>query len=199
VRSDTRAGAVVIRVALALAALLASSASVASPRALSKGLTARDGDVYRAALDSVRTPGKTIILLDSTGYMAEWVRDMRATLQDSTGLPADLTDRFRAINQQKARIDSQFFTGRQIRVIPFRDLPFSTSRPVEMWPRFRRLYPDAEGVFRLSRVAYNDDGTRAVVIIESGCGYLCGVGRIVVLTRKLDGWSVTELVEIWQA
>jgi len=184
--------------ALAALPLLAIWSCAANSRGSVDSVTPRDATVYRAALDSIATPGKTIILVDSTGFLNSAIIDLGSDLRYAK-LPEETVQRFLQLNQRSLHLDGGSFAGRPVRLIAFRDLPFSSPLSDDNWSRFGALYPDADGFYRVSRIAYNRDGKTAVVHVENGCGSLCGAGKIVILRAGQRGWSVVQVFETWNA
>ncbi len=58
------------------------------------------------------------------------------------------------------------------------------------WPCFWRTHPNAMGVFDVSRVAFDNAHTRALVYVKFHCGYDCGRGTVYLLEDGREGWHV---------
>ena len=65
------------------------------------------------------------------------------------------------------------------------------------WDGFYRKFPGAVGGIALSAVGYNRDADRAVLLIDVGCGGLCGRGRIVSLRRDGGIWRIVAILGTW--
>ena len=65
------------------------------------------------------------------------------------------------------------------------------------WKKFYTVYPGAHAVMYVSLPAYSTDGNRAVIVMGSGCGSLCGSGEIVELEKKDGVWRRTRAQDTW--
>jgi hypothetical protein len=65
------------------------------------------------------------------------------------------------------------------------------------WKNFYAVYPGALGVMRVSLPAYSADGHRAVIVMGTGCGSLCGAGEIVEIEKKDGVWRRTRAQDTW--
>jgi hypothetical protein len=63
---------------------------------------------------------------------------------------------------------------------------------------FTRQYPDSPGYIILSEINYNDEATEAMLGIDQECGFLCGVGWYLRLSKKDGRWVVKEKEITWQ-
>lgn len=64
--------------------------------------------------------------------------------------------------------------------------------PRAYWATFFRLYPGSPGRIDVSRVGLSRDGQSALVLIEYGCGDLCGGTLYVLLQKEGTRWRVTR-------
>jgi hypothetical protein len=64
----------------------------------------------------------------------------------------------------------------------------ATTDEVEgFWTAFKRQFPRARGVLRLSKVGLRPDGRQAMFEVSFGCGCLCGHGGYVIVDRDDAG------------
>ncbi len=81
-----------------------------------------------------------------------------------------------------------------------RDMLFRGDAPLEGWKLFFARYPDADGFVRLSRAAFDESRTHALVYLEFQCGAECGSGRLVHLAlSSANEWRVEGGELIWIA
>lgn len=76
---------------------------------------------------------------------------------------------------------------------------FAGEDPVANWARFRQRYPDAPGILRLSRAAFDSYQQQALVYLEFSCGPACGSGRLIHAAREGKGWKALSGELIWIA
>lgn len=69
--------------------------------------------------------------------------------------------------------------------------------PGDVWGRYYEKYPGSSGLFRLSRVGFNSDGTQAAFYISNHCGGLCGGGHFVIMEKVDASWKVMQEVQVW--
>jgi hypothetical protein len=67
---------------------------------------------------------------------------------------------------------------------------FLHNGPEQYWSEFYRRYPGSNGSISLSSIGYTVDGNVAVLVVEHGCGSLCGTLSNVVVKRERGRWHV---------
>ena len=75
--------------------------------------------------------------------------------------------------------------------------PLPRPNPDKYWTAFYEKFPGTNGLISLSAVGYSADGNRGVLMVDVGCGGLCGNGYIVVVTREGDGWRIAHIENTW--
>jgi hypothetical protein len=67
----------------------------------------------------------------------------------------------------------------------------------EEWSLFYEMYPAAAGFISLSKVGFNKDRTQAIVYMQTSCGFLCGAGEYILLTKSENKWKVSIIHGCW--
>lgn len=67
----------------------------------------------------------------------------------------------------------------------------------EGWKRFYARYPKSSGIIGLSTVGFNREMNQALVVTSRGCGWLCGAGHYVLLTKEGGVWKVHSKTMTW--
>ena len=62
--------------------------------------------------------------------------------------------------------------------------------PRAYWAEFYRRFPGSPGYIEVSRVGFSRDQRTALVLVEYGCGGLCGGTLYVLLQRSATGWRI---------
>ncbi len=75
----------------------------------------------------------------------------------------------------------------------------SDKSPGHFWETLRQKYPDAIGIFTLSRVGFNSQKTQAVVYVAYRSGEEGGDGRYVLLQRKDGVWIRQRSAIAWMS
>jgi hypothetical protein len=65
--------------------------------------------------------------------------------------------------------------------------------PEAYWSEFYRKYPGSSGSIAFSSIGYSADARVAVLVVETGCGSLCGAVSNVVAKREGPRWRVTAI------
>jgi hypothetical protein len=73
----------------------------------------------------------------------------------------------------------------------------SGSNPDKFWSGFYNKYPGARGTISLHSIGYGAKGTIAVLIVDQGCGSLCGGGYNIVVKREGGRWRVLAIQQTW--
>jgi hypothetical protein len=77
------------------------------------------------------------------------------------------------------------------------DRIFQSLSPSLSTHRFRREFPEATNLVRLSRVGFDPGSDQAIVYLMAKCGALCGSGNVILLQRSNDGWVRTGFAQLW--
>lgn len=65
------------------------------------------------------------------------------------------------------------------------------------WAKFYKDHPEAGGFWSFSAVGYSKDHQEALVYLGHHCGYLCGTGHLVLLSKEDGNWVVKNRVMLW--
>src|SRR2546423_9068710 len=151
-----------------------------------------DLDVYRAVLDSMFTPRSQssfsrIAIVDSTEvFQRENTPALIQTLVQVPGVDSAVARDFAArsyephslkgITMLRLRMPVLLLDRRALASLPRED-------PEKYWTEFYKQFPGTSGLISLSAIGYSADGERGVLMVDVGCGGLCGNGYIVVAKR----------------
>lgn len=163
-----------------------------------------DYAVYRAVFHHVaaRRDLRAVILASKT--IPPWPKTPgRTCREDRTCKDWDLATHFRplppAFLEDRFRLSvpvSVLDERERAQILRCQDSDASTDKD---WPCFWRTHPGALGVFDVSRVAFDNARTRALVYVEFHCGYECGNGTVYLLEDGRDGWQVIDTTMAWIA
>jgi hypothetical protein len=70
---------------------------------------------------------------------------------------------------------------------------FLHNGPEPYWSEFYRRYPGSNGSIAFSSIGYTVDGNVAVLVVEHGCGTLCGTLTDIVVKRERGRWRVAVI------
>jgi len=168
----------------------------ARPASAAESPTPEDIAVLRAALaPDCERPGPGYVLLSTKV----------AGVDSDDRVPADWAEAEELTARLKSRAEAtSSWSGVRVcrKVLVRRDgdiqrLIHSSPTLDRGWKNFYAVYPGAHGVLYVSLPAYSADGSRAVIVLGTGCGSLCGVGEIVELEKKDGVWRRTRDQETW--
>ena len=165
-----------------------------------------DLDVYKAVIDSMFGPRSTskvtrLAILDSTEVFK--VENTAALIQSLVKLPEvdsamarDLASRsherhsLQALATLQLRIPVLLLNRSMLASLPRED-------PDKYWEQYYQRFPGASGIIELSAIGYSADGSAGVLMVDTGCGSLCGNGYIVVVKRDRGLWRLTKIENTW--
>jgi hypothetical protein len=67
------------------------------------------------------------------------------------------------------------------------------------WFVFYQKYRNSIGILSFSNIAYNATKTQATLEMTHGCGSLCGEGRVIVLQKVNNEWTVITSKTTWMS
>lgn len=182
-------------VSLLLVALLGTySAGQSRPR------EAAESEVQSAVLDSffVRPGIERLVIVDSTVRGADHFvdEDYASALRRLGSLPAGLREdceRKRSavtkVVALRTRVPVDVFTAEDRAAL--RD----ALNPTDYWRRFDARFPRSSGLIAVSRVGFSADGQHALMLVDYGCGGLCGGTVYYLLTRERSMWRTVRTVQ----
>jgi hypothetical protein len=182
-----------------------------------------DAAVYAVVLDSLFTnsaggaPRRLIVSDSTTSYPRDevvpefWAEFLTASHGDSV-----LVSNFQSTSQhrhalhsvatelrQRLRSPIDFVADTALRQVQVRADSLGRTQPDYprladgFWRAFYERFPRSFGATRISAVAYDRTGEKALVYVEHGCGGLCGEGKIVLLQLEGGTWRIRNMTMTW--
>jgi hypothetical protein len=145
---------------------------------------------YRLALADSTRPVPSFVLADSTAH----------ALRRTPGLDPSTWASFAANNRARRPACTSLAAGDAVVVTDStaRALRGQRGGPNGYWDAFYARYPRTAGFTATSGVGVSRDGRQALLVVEHGCGALCGHGHVVLLGRGSDGvWRVRYARMTW--
>jgi len=129
--------------------------------------------------------------------LPDWIYKKRQEqpLQYDTQFDSDLEKEHSEKNSKSYFLRGQMKSNKRVVLI-------SNSENKELendWSKFSEKYPDACGIITLSRVAFNEEKTKALVYFGNTRGILYGAGYLIWLSRKDDKYAVIKELCIWKS
>jgi hypothetical protein len=125
---------------------------------------------------------------------AEYEKHLRSLKQAAKALPpgaveeATIENDFWSAYQDAARLPAERIDARRMTVPKEVQLVEKIDGPWWAAPK---------SVLAFSRVGFDNERQRAVILVDMVCGSLCGGGRIVELRRVGQGWSIVKRIRTW--
>ena len=160
---------------------------------------ASDPAVYRAVLDSISVPQARrrptqLVVVDSTFTVQAHDLEIEKVPEVDKATLSSFQERNK--ESRSVRYLSTLNLPVAVVVVSRGTLDsFLHNGPDAYWEEFYRRYPGSNGSFLFSSIGYSADGNLAILVLEHGCGGLCGEISNVVVKRELGRWRVT-LIQI---
>ena len=171
-----------------------------------RGVDARDLEVYATVLDSMFTPragsSHSQIAVDvSTEVLPrESTAALVATLMKAPGVDSAIARDLLAKSYEphslpgiaggRLRMPVLLADSASIAALPRADIR-------KFWSEFYTRFPRTNGLIRVSAIGYSADHNRAALMVDVGCGGLCGNGYIVVVERAQRRWRIANITGTW--
>jgi hypothetical protein len=165
-----------------------------------RGAQSLESVVQAAVIDSlfVRDTTRQIVVGDSTvsGGTHFVDEDYTSALRSLGPLPEGVQEDFEAKRGTVRRVDS-LSTKVPMRRFTATDRAGLRGQgsPTSYWNAFYRRFPGSPGLVAISRVGFGRDGASALVLVEYGCGGLCGGTIYVLLAQQSGRWRVTRTAQ----
>jgi hypothetical protein len=160
---------------------------------------ASDPAVYRAVLDSMSVPQARhrptqLVVIDSTFTVQAQDLEIEKVPEVDKAAIFDFQDRNN--ESRSVRYLSSLDLSVPVVLVSRHTLEsFLHNGPEPYWEEFYRRYPGSNGSISFSSIGYSADGNLAILVVDQGCGSLCGALSNVVVKRGLGRWRVT-LIQI---
>lgn len=128
-----------------------------------------------------------------------------ASSAEQLGLDVTLLSAWETKNRQFDYIEEKFELPCKIQVLSAQQRAeiFANQQANELtsnWQDFRRRFPKAAGIMRLSKPVIDVTGERALAYVEFDCGSSCGSGRFITLEKRAENsWQVSGGSLVWIA
>jgi hypothetical protein len=160
---------------------------------------ASDPAVYRAVLDSMSAPQAQhrptqLVVIDSTFTVQAQDLELEKVPEVDKAAIFDFQER----NNESRSVMylSSVDVSMPVVLVSRQTLEsFLQNGPEPYWEEFYRRYPGSTGSISFSSIGYSADGNLAILVVDQGCGSLCGALSNVVVKRALGRWRVT-LIQI---
>ena len=160
-------------------------------------LHSADRGVYGAVLDSMSVPqGRNrptqLVVIDSTLT----VQSQDLELDKLPGVDSTAISDFQKRNRESHSL--RYLASPDLSVpivlVSRQTLQsFLHNGPEPYWTEFYRRYPGSAGSISFSSIGYTVDGNVAVLVVEHGCGSLCGTLSNVVVKRERGRWRIAVI------
>jgi hypothetical protein len=192
-----------MRLALALSAALALGACAGPALAPQPAPAPADADemaVYAVVIDSVLADASQpfVVIADSTSVShveGETLRNFATELDPQ--FPASAIADYRERNGASYPLPPAIRSGATLRIFTPRSVFAPNGNLRAQYAEFQRRYSPATSFHTLSRPGFDAGRRRAVIVVGSHCGALCGHGQILLLEKGSDGWRITHRRTTW--
>lgn len=113
--------------------------------------------------------------------------------------PAELEEPYRLRNDQPYALEANFTLKRAYELMPQSEYDALVRAGSASWQDFKAKYPQAEGVYVLSRAGLNAARDEALVSIGYYCGSLCAEGGVFLMVKEDGVWKVKQELAVWMA
>ena len=147
---------------------------------------------------------KTIVIAAHTSKETTTVVPFGSNIEDLAKrleTTPSLLNRWLAMNEAASGLERHFELSMNYELLgeTERTTLFADPDPATNWRQFKNRFPDAPGLLRLSRVAFDATAQNALVYVEFNCGATCGSGRLIRAHRVGKTWSLQSGELIWIA
>jgi hypothetical protein len=164
--------------------------------------------VYRIVLDSLYSfQGESPRRIVLTDWFPVDMSDLPAHARP---IEAATLEKYAFLRAVRAPLYAKFGYQARVSILPRDSIPVleTQGRPLEkrmeenremsestpLWLAFRQRYPDAWGMVGLTRVAFNQTRTQALVFTNHSCGQSCRNADTWLLERSAEKWRIAERI-----
>lgn len=175
--------------------LLVSCAPVSSHR-----IEVEEQRVYAAVLHEMY-PAPVVVMEEQTslGILEENLDESLGYLKQSfpDQIEPDLLENFKARNRTRYPLSPEMKLGVEFVLLGKEQVEEIFLGRQDGWNEFYRRYPGAPGLITFSRVGFNKQFDRALVLVGCQSNWLAGIGYYALL-KKVDGkWQIEGTLMTW--
>lgn len=131
-------------------------------------------------------------------------RGIRSLLKKSSSLDSLILHDFNARNETQFYIENRFDIERKINLVEEKEVKSITERALgekdplgeNGWKEFRKIYGSSPLLY-LSRIGFNRQRSRALLLFGYQSGWLGGEGNYYILEKQSSGWKVRKKIRGW--
>ncbi|MGD0613208.1 MAG: hypothetical protein ABSB41_17050 [Anaerolineales bacterium] len=172
-----------------------------APQTTAPSVDLEEQAVFAALIQQKYGASKSLVIRDTTATDAEGVGNTESALQyvlkNTHGLEADTLDNFRARNVSATPVAADMNLGVSYVLLRQSDLDQIFAQNQDGWQVFYERFPDAPGIFSLSRVGFNAHFDQALVYLGIQSQYLNGSGHYFLLEKVKGTWTIDQVVQTW--
>jgi hypothetical protein len=143
-----------------------------------------------------RLEGESVVIREQT---TPHIDGLEFALEGPFDLPEELVEAYRLRNDQPYTLGPSFTLKQAYKLMPQSEYDALLRTGSAGWADFETKYPQARGIFLLSRAGLNAARDEALVSISYYCGSLCTTGGVFLMVKEDGVWKVKQELATWEA
>jgi len=127
------------------------------------------------------------------------IPNLEFALEGPADIPEELVEAYRLRNDQPYTLERSFTLEHDYALVPQSEYDDLLRSGRLTWADFAEKYPEAEGVFMVSRAGLNAARDEALVSISYYCGDLCAEGGVFLMVKEDGVWKFKQALAAWMA
>jgi len=162
-------------------------------------MTDEDYEIYSLVIDSLYS-NSTIILHQQTSQVDEYFYSFNSFIDINSNIDSSLVDDFLLQNDSVYNfIDNFNCLDNEVVLISTSEIEyiFNGQDINNNWDEFYNVYPNSEGLVKLTRIGYNQNRTQAIFGLGNQYASLGGEGCLIYLEKINNNWTIVNVSLTW--
>ena len=172
-----------------------------------KSVESNEYNIYKVVLKELFIKPDTKQLVIHKFTSGEFIGEQQSSqfqLLDRENIPveSETIENYNTLNKESVKLKYDFGTSTKVNLVT--DAELRTILETFKADKSGKAYTDAlmkkyetTTIIRFSRVGFNKSKNQALLHVGYTCGFVCGQGRYIILSKKNDGWIIKRTVMSW--
>lgn len=164
-------------------------------------IDAPEYSVYSALVEEMYIKDRTdLIVIKKRTDLNPLIRDLQSDLKrlqvNNHNIRLETINDFQIKNKERLPLNNNFKINAPYILLDEQEY-LEMFQDAQGWDRFRKKYPNSQGLVTLSRIGFNTSMDQALVYVSNQRAGFGGEGYYVLLSKEGHRWTITQKSGVW--